>query len=64
MKKLVSYPKQRGPEKTLRGIRRIERALFMLDWFRDPSPRRRIQAGLKVRVEKGSQGDPFDFTDR
>lgn len=50
MKKLASYPKQNGFAKALRGIGRTERALFMLDWFRDPSLRRRVQAGLiKVR---------------
>jgi TnpA family transposase len=27
-------------------IGRIERTLFMLDWFRDPALRRRVQAGL------------------
>ncbi len=29
-----------------REIGRIERTLFMLDWFRDPALRRRVQAGL------------------
>lgn len=46
MKKLASYPKQNGLAKALRETGRIERALFMLDWFRDPSLRRRVQAGL------------------
>lgn len=32
--------------KALREIGRIERTLFMLDWFRDPALRRRVQAGL------------------
>jgi TnpA family transposase len=36
MKKLASYPKQNGLAKALREIGRIERTLFMLDWFRDP----------------------------
>jgi TnpA family transposase len=47
MKKLASYPKQNGLAKALREIGRIERALFMLDWFRDPSLRRRVQAGAE-----------------
>jgi TnpA family transposase len=34
MKKLASYPKQNGLAKALREIGRIERTLFMLDWFR------------------------------
>lgn len=38
--------KQNGLAKALREIGRIERSLFMLDWFRDPSLRRRVQAGL------------------
>ncbi|KUQ07728.1 Tn3 family transposase [Klebsiella aerogenes] len=46
MKKLASYPKQNGLAKALREIGRIERSLFMLDWFRNPSLRRRVQAGL------------------
>lgn len=44
MKKLASYPKQNGFAKALREIGRIERTLFMLDWFRDPGLRRRVQA--------------------
>ncbi|WP_338885694.1 Tn3 family transposase [Xenorhabdus sp. TH1] len=46
MKKLASYPKQNGLAKALKEIDRIERTLFMLDWFRNPSLRRRVQAGL------------------
>lgn len=46
MKKLASYPKQNGLAKALREIGRIERTLFMLDWFRAPGLRRRVQAGL------------------
>ncbi|MCI3092983.1 Tn3 family transposase, partial [Escherichia coli] len=36
LRKLASYPKQNGLAKALREIGRIERTLFMLDWFRDP----------------------------
>lgn len=46
LKKLTSYPKQNGLSKALREIGHIERTLFMLDWFRDPALRRRVQAGL------------------
>ena len=35
LKKLASYPKQNGLAKALREIGRIERTLFMLDWFRE-----------------------------
>jgi TnpA family transposase len=55
LKKLASYPKQNGLAKALREIGRIERTLFMLDWFRDPSLRRRVQAGLN----KGEAGMPL-----
>lgn len=40
LKKLASYPRQNGLAKALREIGRIERTLFMLDWFRDPALRR------------------------
>ncbi len=46
LKKLASYPKQNGLAKALREIGRIERTLFILDWFRDPALLRRVQAGL------------------
>ena len=46
LKKLANYPKQKGLAKSLREIGRIERTLFMLDWFRDPALCRRVQAGL------------------
>lgn len=46
LKKLASYPKQNGLAKALREIGRIERTLFMLDWFRDPALRRRVHTGL------------------
>ncbi|EMQ7461956.1 Tn3 family transposase, partial [Escherichia coli] len=43
---LLHAYKQNGVAKALREIGRIERTLFMLDWFRDPALRRRVQAGL------------------
>ncbi|CAI1031840.1 Transposase and inactivated derivatives, TnpA family [Serratia quinivorans] len=46
LKKLASYPKHNVLAKALRDIGRIERTLFMLDWFRDPTLRRRAPAGL------------------
>ncbi|MGI2298257.1 Tn3 family transposase [Candidatus Cardinium hertigii] len=46
LKKLASYPKQNGLAKALREIGRIERTLFMLNWFRNPELRRRVQKGL------------------
>lgn len=44
MIKLASYPKQNGLAKVLRVISYIERSLFILGWFRDPSLHRRVQA--------------------
>lgn len=46
LKKLASYPNQNGLAKALREIDRIEPTLFMLDWFRNPALRRRVQTGL------------------
>ncbi len=46
LKKIASYPKQNERAKALREIGRIERTLFMLDWFRDPALCRRVQTGL------------------
>lgn len=47
LKKLASYPKQNGQAKALREIGRIERTLFMLDWFRDPALRWLVQGGTE-----------------
>lgn len=46
LKKITSYPRQNGLAKASRETGSIERTLFMLDWFRDPALRRRVQAGL------------------
>ncbi|MCI3092664.1 transposase, partial [Escherichia coli] len=46
LRKLASFPTQNGLAKALRESGRIERTLLMLDWFRDPALRRRVQAGL------------------
>lgn len=56
LKKLASYPKQNGLAKALREIGRIERTLFMLDWFRDPALRRRIQSGLNKGEARNALG--------
>ena len=54
---LASYPKQNGLAKALREIGRIERKLFMLDWFRDPALRRRVQAGLNKGEARNAPAD-------
>ncbi|ENZ4689463.1 Tn3 family transposase [Escherichia coli] len=46
LRKIASYPKKNGLAKPLREIGRIERTLFMLDWFWEPALRRRVQAEL------------------
>ena len=46
LKKLGSYPRQNNLAVALRELGKIERSLFMLEWFKDPQLRRRVQAGL------------------
>jgi TnpA family transposase len=41
LRKLAGYPRQNPVARALREIGRIERTLFMLDWFDDPEQRRR-----------------------
>jgi TnpA family transposase len=46
LRRLSAYPRQNGLALALRELGRIERTLFTLDWLRDPSLRRRANAGL------------------
>ena len=46
LKRLGAYPRQNGLALTLREIGRIERTLFMLDWFERPGLRRQATAEL------------------
>lgn len=46
LRKLGAYPRQNSLAVALREVGRIERSLFMLEWLRDPSLRRRVQIGL------------------
>lgn len=46
LKKLSASPKQSHLAKALRELGRIERSLFMIEWFSSPALRRRCQAGL------------------
>lgn len=41
LRKLAGYPRQNPVARALREVGRIERTLFMLDWFDDPEQRRR-----------------------
>lgn len=46
IKKIGSYPRQNGTALALRELGKLERTIFMLDWFMDPGLRRRVTAGL------------------
>jgi TnpA family transposase len=46
IRKLSSYPRQNGLAVALREVGRIERSLFMLEWFQSLDLRRRVQVGL------------------
>ena len=46
LKKLSASPKESQLAKALRELGRIERSLFMIEWYSNPTLRRRCQAGL------------------
>jgi TnpA family transposase len=46
LKKLSATPKQSHLARALREFGRIERSLFMIEWYSSPALRRRCQAGL------------------
>lgn len=46
VKKIGSYPRQNGLAVALRELGKIERTLFMLDWYMGPELRRRVTVGL------------------
>lgn len=46
LKKLSASPKESQLARALRELGRIERSLFMIEWYSSPSLRRRCQAGL------------------
>jgi len=46
VRKIGSYPRQNGLAIALRELGKIERTIFMLNWFMDPVLRRRVTAGL------------------
>jgi TnpA family transposase len=46
VRELGSYPRQNGLAVSLRGLSRIERTLFILDWLQSVELRRRVHAGL------------------
>jgi TnpA family transposase len=54
LRKLGSYPRQNSLALALREIGRIERTLFTLAWMEDPSPRRRVTAGLNKGEARNS----------
>ncbi len=46
VRKIGGYPRQNGLAIALREFGKIERTIFMLNWFMDPALRRRVTAGL------------------
>jgi len=46
VRKIGSYPRQNSLAIALRELGKIERTIFMLNWFMDPILRRRVTAGL------------------
>ena len=46
VRKIGSYPRQNGLALALRELGKIERTIFMLNWFMDPALRRNATAGL------------------
>jgi len=46
VRKIGSYPRQNGIAIALRELGKIERTIFMLNWFLDPLLRRRVTTGL------------------
>ena len=52
LKKLSASPKESQLARALRELGRIERSLFMIEWYSSPALRRRCQAGLN----KGEAG--------
>lgn len=46
LKKLSASPKESHLARALRELGRIERSLFMIEWYSSPALRRRCQAGL------------------
>jgi TnpA family transposase len=53
LKKLAALPKNNILSRALREIGRIERTLFMIEWYSDPALRSRCRAGLN----KGEAGN-------
>jgi TnpA family transposase len=54
LRKLASCPRQNGLAVALRELGRLERTLYMLDWFLDPALRRRSLGGLNKGEAKHS----------
>lgn len=54
LRKLANYPRQNGLAKALREIGKIERTLFILDWYQDVELRRRVNANLNKGEARNS----------
>src|SRR3546814_15991327 len=47
LRKLASYPRQNDIASALRGVGRIERTMFIIEWILNAGMKRRDQVGLK-----------------
>ena len=54
LRKLGSYPRQKGLAVALRELGRIERTLFTLDWLQNTELRRRVHVGLNKGEAKNA----------
>jgi TnpA family transposase len=61
--KIGSYPRQNGIAIALRELGKIERTIFMLNWFMDPILRRRVTAGLNIGSAIFKPENPDQFHD-
>jgi TnpA family transposase len=54
IRKIGSYPRQNALATALRELGRIERSLFILDWYLKPELRRKVTAGLNKGEARNS----------
>lgn len=63
IRKIGSYPRQNGLAAALREFGKIERSLFMLDWYVDPALRRRVTIGLNKGEARNALARAVFLTD-
>ncbi len=62
LKKLAASPNPSQLAKALRELGRLERTLFMIEWYSSPTLRRRCQAGLTRARPLTNSSAPSSFT--